>query len=133
MALLAGQVDELDHLGDPLLELALVRVATGDRERQGHVFDDVQQRDEVERLEDEPRPVAPQPRGLVVGQLAEILAFERDLPDVGRSRPPRTWSSVDLPEPDGPISATNSPASTDSETPRSASTVVGPSGYVRVR
>ena len=31
-----------------------------------------------------------------------------------------------LPEPDGPMSATNSPASTVSETPRSASTVVSP-------
>ena len=31
-------------------------------------------------------------------------------PVVGRSRPPRTWSRVDLPEPDGPIRATNSPA-----------------------
>ena len=49
-------------------------------------------------------------------------------PVVGRSRPPRTWSNVDLPEPDGPIRATNSPAWTVSETPRSASTTVEPSG-----
>ena len=34
-----------------------------------------------------------------------------------------------LPLPDGPMRATNSPAATVSETPRSASTVVSPSGY----
>ena len=33
-------------------------------------------------------------------------------PVVGRSSPPSSWRSVDLPEPDGPIRATNSPAST---------------------
>ncbi len=33
---------------------------------------------------------------------------------------------VDLPEPDGPMTATNSPASIDTETPRSACTVWGP-------
>ena len=38
-----------------------------------------------------------------------------------------------LPLPDGPMRATNSPAWTDRETPRSASTVVSPSGYALVR
>ena len=38
-----------------------------------------------------------------------------------------------MPLPDGPMSATNSPAATDRETPRSASTVVSPSGYDLVR
>src|SRR5438876_911658 len=43
-------------------------------------------------------------------------------PDVGRSRPPRRWSSVDLPEPDLPSRATFSPRRISSETPRSAQT-----------
>ncbi len=33
---------------------------------------------------------------------------------------------VDLPEPEGPVTATNSPAQTLSEAPRNASTVAGP-------
>src|SRR4029079_2926024 len=48
------------------------------------------------------------------------------------SRPQRPCSRVDLPEPDGPISATNSPGRTARDTPRSASTIVPPSGYDRV-
>ena len=36
--------------------------------------------------------------------------------------------TVDLPEPDGPMSATNSPSSTVRDTPRSASTTVSPRG-----
>ena len=45
---------------------------------------------------------------------------------VGRSSPPRRWRSVLLPEPDGPITATNSPGSTASDTPRTASTSAPP-------
>src|SRR5262249_62064759 len=42
--------------------------------------------------------------------------------DVGGSRPPRRWSSVDLPEPDLPSRATFSLRRTSSETPRNAQT-----------
>ena len=128
VALLAGQVDERDDVADPLGQLAPGRVVAGDRERQRDVLGDVEQRDEVERLEDEAGPVAAQPGRLVVGELADAWPSRTTSPDVGRSRPPRTWRSVDLPEPDGPIRATNSPASTDSETPRSASTRLGRAG-----
>ena len=134
VVLLAGQVDELDHVADALGDLAARRVLAGDRERQGDVLGHVEERDEVERLEDEPGPVAAQPRGPVVGQLADDLALEdRPRRSSGRSRPPSSWRSVLLPLPDGPMSATNSPAATDRETPRSASTVVSPSGYDLVR
>ena len=54
-------------------------------------------------------------------------------PDVGRSRPPSSWSRVLLPEPDGPIRATNSPGVTASETSRTASTVSPGMGYCLVR
>ena len=40
---------------------------------------DVEQRDQVERLEDEAGPVATQARRIVVGQLADDLALEDDL------------------------------------------------------
>lgn len=44
------------------------------------------------------------------------------VPDVGRSSVPMMLSIVDLPDPEGPTTATSSPAATSSETPRSAPT-----------
>src|SRR5262249_58084079 len=41
-------------------------------------------------------------------------------PLVGRSRVPTRWRSVDFPEPDGPTTATSSPAPTLKLTPRKA-------------
>ena len=41
--------------------------------------------------------------------------------------------SVDLPEPDGPVAATNSPGSMSSDTPRSACTFTSPTSYVLMR
>src|SRR5687768_16999606 len=41
--------------------------------------------------------------------------------------------SVDLPEPDGPVAATNSPGSMSSDTPRSACTFTSPTVYVLTR
>ena len=46
----------------------------------------------------------------------------RNLPEVGTSRHPRMCISVDLPEPDGPMTATYSPLRISKETPRRAST-----------
>ncbi len=43
-------------------------------------------------------------------------------PEVGRSRVPRMFSIVDLPEPDGPTIATSSPGSIRSDTPARAAT-----------
>ncbi len=43
-------------------------------------------------------------------------------PSEGRSRPARMFRSVDLPEPEGPISATKRPAGISSETSSSACT-----------
>ena len=48
-------------------------------------------------------------------------------PLVGLSRPARTCISVDLPEPEGPMTAVSRPRGTSTETPRSASTAVSPS------
>ena len=44
----------------------------------------------------------------------------RYVPDVGVSRQPSIFMSVDLPEPDGPMMHRNSPLRTASDTPRSA-------------
>ena len=48
------------------------------------------------------------------------------VPPVGRSRPPSIWSRVDLPEPEVPTTATNSPFSTVRSTPSRARTSVSP-------
>src|SRR6185436_1967766 len=50
-------------------------------------------------------------------------------PRSGRSRPPIRFSSVVLPEPDGPISARNSPCATSRSIPRSTSTRCLPRRY----
>ena len=84
VVLLAGQVDELDDVADPVGELAAAGVLAGDRERQRDVLADVEQRDQVERLEDEAGPLAAQPRRLVVGEVADDLALEDR---------PRRWSA----------------------------------------
>ncbi len=54
-------------------------------------------------------------------------------PPVGLSSAASRCMSVDLPEPDGPMTATSSPGVTESVTPRSASTAASPSPYRRVR
>ena len=48
-------------------------------------------------------------------------------PTVGSSRLPAIVSRVDLPEPDGPITATRWPLSTEKSTSSSALTAVSPS------
>ena len=49
------------------------------------------------------------------------------LPDVGLSRPARMCMSVDLPEPDGPMTAVRRPWEISTETSRKAWTAVLPS------
>ena len=48
------------------------------------------------------------------------------LPAVGVSRQPIMFMNVDLPLPDGPITATNSPCRISRSTPRTACTVSAP-------
>src|SRR3954467_8993463 len=56
----------------------------------------------------------------------------RTLPEVGLSSPARMCMRVDLPDPDGPITAVSCPAGTSRDTPRSASTADSPSPKRRV-
>ena len=51
-------------------------------------------------------------------------SWTRTEPDVGRSNPAIMFSRVDLPQPDGPITATASPVRISSDTPSRA--VVSP-------
>src|SRR3546814_9363353 len=54
-------------------------------------------------------------------------------PSDGRSRQPRMFIRVDLPEPDWPMIATNSPRRMASETPSRARISVSPLRYARQR
>src|SRR5438445_546772 len=78
-AALGPAADEREDVPDPCRGLALVGVDPRDRERQGDVLGDVEQRDEVERLEDEPGPIAAELRGRVVAEPADRLALEDHL------------------------------------------------------
>ena len=113
VALLAGQVHAGDRVADARRQVAAPRILAGDGERQPHVLDDVEQRHQVERLEHEPGALAPQAR-----RLRHRTAGRWPRPRAG----PRRWSAGPgrraagaawyLPEPDGPMSATNSPGIT---------------------
>src|SRR6478609_7355641 len=59
------------------------------------------------------------------------VAPKNTCPEVGRSKPPRMFSSVVLPDPEGPSSETNSPSRTSSDTPSSA--LVAPYSLVNDR
>ena len=62
-----------------------------------------------------------------LGVSAPVARAALTVPLVGWSSPASACISVDLPEPDGPMTATSWPRVTSSETPRSASTAVAPS------
>src|SRR5690349_2891427 len=63
---------------------------------------------------------------------ATLLPSSQYSPRDGTSRQPRMFINVDLPDPDEPITATYSPASTRSDTPWSACSAVSPWPYVLV-
>ena len=67
-------------------------------------------------------------RGLVL-QRKDVLSVHGDGAEVGRSSPPSMWSRVDLPEPEVPTMATNSPLP-DAEDPRRPEPLPGVPGAV---
>ena len=69
-----AQADRVDQLVEPLL----VGVAAGERQRQDDVLRGGQDRDEVERLEDEAQAVAPQPRQALVVEAGQLLPVDHD-------------------------------------------------------
>ena len=71
-----------------------------------------QHRDQIEDLENESDVLVAPVRDCAVAERAQVLAEHREFRRrVGRSIAAIRCSSVDLPDPDGPISATNSPLS----------------------
>src|SRR6266436_185208 len=61
--------------------------------------------------------------------LATFSPSSQISPEVGRSRQPIKLARVDLPDPDGPMTASHSPDSTWRETSSSARTTPPPSGW----
>ena len=100
----------------------------GELERQHDVLGRREHREQVEELEDEPdvRRGAACVSSVSSRSPMSTPAIETS-PEVGLSSPARMCISVDLPEPDGPITAVSRPSAMSSETPRRASTAVSPS------
>ena len=106
----ASRVAEPDGLDD-LVEPGLVELAAGEAGRQPDVLGGVERRDEVERLEDEADPVAPQQGEPTIVERPSRCRRSSPGPSVRVSRPATQCSSVDFPEPDGPMMAVKRPAS----------------------
>ncbi len=97
-------VGQADGGGD-LLDPRLVGLDAGELERQDDVLGRRQHREQVEELEDEADVVAAQLRQRRIVEAADVDAGDSTSPDVGLSSPARMCISVDLPEPDGPMTA----------------------------
>ena len=108
---LVDQPDEAQELADPLAMLS--ERSTGDEERERHVLAHRQKGDEVEELEHEPGLAPPGEVRCSSSRAVTSMPSMTTVPLVGSSSPPRSWSIVLLPEPDGTMSATNSPLVTD--------------------
>ena len=94
----AGQADEVDQAG----HAAAARRSAGDLQRQADVALDAAPREQGGVLEGDPEPSrSPQRDGR--------QPVHEGRPGVGVSRSARMRSTVDLPHPDGPSRATNSP------------------------
>ena len=75
-------------------------------------------RQQMEALEHDPDMIPPQPRQAALVEHGEILPGDHVRPALGRSMPATTIIRLDLPDPDGPTSATVSPGPIASEMPR---------------
>ena len=85
--------------------------------RHGHVLKRRHGGNQMKGLEDDADMVAAEARQRVFAHAREVGARDGHATDVGASRPAATISSEDLPDPDGPSSATVSPAATINDTP----------------
>ena len=97
---------DADPLGQrPRRRFGVLILHAGQQARQRDVVANGERRQQVEELEDEADLFAPHPRQSSSSHRREIAILEPSVPLVGRSIAPHKWRSVDLPQPDGPISA----------------------------
>ena len=123
MAGAIGEADRVEQLGDPVAVDAAPCRTSGS----GDVLGGRERGQQVVGLEDEADAVAAQLREAALARPSSATPSMATLPEVGVSSPAMMCMSVDLPEPEGPMTATKSPvvrATTD--TPRSASTAASP-------
>jgi hypothetical protein len=73
------------------------------------IVDHLQAWNEIELLEHETQPITPHRGAVAVGKLRHQRSIEPDFAAVGLSSPAIRCSSVLLPLPDSPVSATLSP------------------------
>ena len=108
--------------------VARCRVLAANVEREPHIVERRERREQVIGLEDEADVLAPDlGEFLGVGIRRSAWPPTRTVPLVGVSMQPRMESSVVLPLPDGPISSVSSPPVTARLTPLSACTRPAPS------
>ena len=115
---LGGTVAQALVEPDPRRDLAHLRApgtAAVQAQRQADVLGDRERRHQVEGLEDEPDPLAPQDRQPPLAEPARSVSPSATVPEVGRSSPAATFRNVLLPEPDGPMIAVNDPAEPDAD------------------
>src|SRR5262249_36904829 len=118
----AEAVAEADGVDQAVVPVA-VGFAPGDRKRQQDVLLGAEDGEEVEGLEDEADAVAAGVGGALVVEVGGLGAVDRD----GPGGLAGMCSSVDLPEPDGPMIAAKRPCGNVTLTPASASIAASPS------
>ena len=123
------RADHPERDGDALAAVVLGEVRQ--QQRQLDVLEGREHGNQVEELEDEPTWRARQRASSPSERSVRRAAATTTSPSLGRSRPARTSSRVDLPEPDGPIRTTKRPAGTCSDTCSRACTSSAPRRYRR--
>ena len=113
--------DRLEGVGGQPAVLALAQAAVD--QRQADVADRRGPGQQLEVLEDEAHDLVAHRCQLVLGQPGDVAPVEAQRPRGRAVQPPSSSPSrVDLPDPLGPMMATESPCSTTRSTPSSART-----------
>src|SRR6266851_1288793 len=97
-------------------------VTAGNARLELEIIFDNQAGDQVELLKDQPEPIAPQGRPAGIRQIRHRDVVQPDLATVSLVQSAIRCSSVLLPLPDSPVSATRSPAAMRRFTPRNTTT-----------
>ena len=120
-----GEAEHVDEVVDPRALLGREPTA-GQLEREQHVLQHVEGRHQVVGLEDEPDVHATQEGAISIAHLVQRLAGDVHLSALTSSSPAATFMNVDLPEPEGPITAVKPPRGTTTVTSSRARTSPAP-------
>ena len=121
-----GQTQPTEHLARTLACFPFGDVGRV-RQRHGHVVQGAGAGQQVEVLEHETESCGSRTIARWSAESVDTSSPSSQYwPDVGRSRQPRMFMSVLLPEPEAPIRATSSPRATFSEIPLSTGTEISP-------